>query len=71
MWQYIQDNIEAKLSRDMDEVYERLNHKLNSLTQQNAQQNSPQSRHKKYVHEKEKRVVNLTNIAFTNEQIKR
>jgi len=47
------------------------NRKLNSLTQQNAQQNSPQSRHKKYVHEKEKRVVNLTNIAFTNEQIKR
>jgi hypothetical protein len=70
MWQYIQNNIEAKLSRDMDEVYERLNRKLNSLTHQNARQNSPQSRHKKHVHEKENRVVNLTNITFTKEQIK-
>jgi len=70
MWQYIQNNIEAKLSRDMDEVYERLNRKLNSLTQQNAQQNSPQSRHKKHVPEKENRVVNLTNITFTKEHIK-
>jgi len=43
----------------MDDVYKRLNHKLNSLTQQNAQQNSPQSRHKKHIHEKENRVVNL------------
>jgi primosomal protein N'' len=43
----------------MDELYERLNRKLNSLTQQNAQQNSPQSRHKKHVHEKENRVVNF------------
>ena len=50
----------------MDAVYERLNRKLNSLTQQN----SPQSKRKKHVHEKKNRVVNLTNITFTNEQIK-
>jgi hypothetical protein len=31
---------------------------------------SPQSNHKKHVHEKENRVVNLTNIIFTKEQIK-
>jgi len=70
MWQYIQNNIEAKLSKDMDTVNERLNRKLNSLTQQNAQQNPPQSKHKKHVHEKKNRVVNLTNITFTKEQIK-
>jgi len=70
MWQYIQNNIDTKLSRDMDEVYERLNRKLSSLTQQNAQQNSPQGRHKRHVHEKENRVINLTNITFTKEQIK-
>jgi hypothetical protein len=42
MWQYIQNSIEAKLSRDMDVLYEKLNRKLSSLTQKNAQQNSGQ-----------------------------
>ena len=70
MWQYIQENIKAKLSKDMDTVYERFNRKLNSLTQQNSQQNPPQSKRKKHVHEKKNRLVNLTNITFTKKQIK-
>jgi hypothetical protein len=70
MWQYIQNTIQAILSRDMDAVYERLNRKLNSLTQQNAQQSPPQIKHKKHVHEKGNRLVNLTNTTFTKEQIK-
>ena len=70
MWQYIQENIKAKLSKDMDTVYERFNRKLNSLTQQNSQEIPPKSKRKKHVHEKKNRLVNLTNITFTKKQIK-
>jgi hypothetical protein len=32
MWQYIQDIIDSKLSRDMDKLYDKPNQKLNTLT---------------------------------------
>jgi hypothetical protein len=69
MWPYIQYNIEAKLNREMDELYEKLNRKLNSLTWNKCQRRQ-KTQTQTEVHEKKNRVVNLTNTTFTKEQIK-
>jgi hypothetical protein len=74
MWQYIQDIIESKLSGDMDKLYDKLNQKLNALTRHNGQHNTHQKGRRGHAqmseHERGDRVVNLTNVTFTQEQIK-
>jgi hypothetical protein len=65
MWQYVQNNIDSKLSEDMNKLYERLNCKLDLLTQKTKNQN----KHKENTQTENSRVINLTNITFTKEQI--
>jgi hypothetical protein len=57
--------IESKLSEDMNILYEKLNRKLDSLTQQTRNL----IKHKKYTQTESSRIINLTNITFTKEQI--
>jgi hypothetical protein len=65
MWRYVQNNIESELSERMNKLYERLNRKLDSLTQNTKTAN----RHKENKNTENNRVINLTNITFTKEQI--
>jgi len=65
MWQYVQNNIESKLSEDMNILYEKFNRKLDSLTQQTRNVN----KNKGYTQTESSRIINLTNITFIKEQI--
>ena len=58
-WYYIQDTIEAKLNELLNEKYERLETKLQKLSQE--QTRTPKTHHNFYP-----RVVNKSNITFTN-----
>jgi hypothetical protein len=51
----------------MNKLYERLNHKLDSLTQKPKNENK--HKHKENTQTENSRVINLTNITFTKEQI--
>jgi len=61
-WYYIQDTIEAKLNKLISEKYERLETKLQKLSQE--QTRTPKTHHNFYP-----RVVNKSNITFTNNEI--
>ena len=61
-WHYIQDTTEAKLNNQIREKYERLGKKLQVLSQE--QTTTPKTHHNFYP-----RVVNKSNIIFTNEEI--
>jgi hypothetical protein len=65
VWQYVQNNIESKLSEHMKKLYERLNSKLDSLTQKKTKTKT----NTKKTQTENSRVINLTNITFTKEQI--
>jgi len=61
-WYYIQDTIEAKLNKLISEKYEKLGKKLQMLTQE--QTVAPKTHHSFYP-----RVVNKSNITFTNDEV--
>jgi hypothetical protein len=65
IWQYVQNNIDSKLSEDTNKLYERLNRKLDSLTHKTKNEN----KQKENTQTENRRVINLTNITFTKEQI--
>jgi len=65
MWQCVRNIIESKLSEDMNILYEKFNRKLDSLTQQTRSV----YKHKEYTQTERSRIINLTNITFTKEQI--
>jgi hypothetical protein len=67
MWPSIQYIIEAKFKKDLSELYDKLNRKLSMLTQN---QKGHSGHTQTYTRIRKNRVVNLTNIKFTNEQIK-
>jgi hypothetical protein len=65
MWQYVQNIVEPKLSEDVNILYERLNRKLDSVTQKTRSVN----KHEENAQTESSRIINLTNTAFTKEQI--
>jgi hypothetical protein len=65
MWQYVQQSIDSKLNADMDLVYKRLNQKLDTLTQHVRMDNKT----KKHTQTENNRVINMSKITFTKEQI--
>jgi len=65
MWQYVQHNIDSKLKTYMDLLYKKLNRKLDVLTQHIRIDN----KHKEHTQMGNNRVINMTNITFTKEQI--
>jgi len=67
MWPSIQYSIEAKFNNEMSELCDTLNQKLNKLTQN---QRGHDGHTQTYAGTRKNRVVNLTNIKLTKEQIK-
>jgi hypothetical protein len=65
MWQYVQNIIESKLNDTMNTFYKKLKQNLDLLTQQTRHTNV----HKINTHTENNRLINLTNITFTREQI--
>jgi hypothetical protein len=64
MWQHIQGCIDQKTHEIMEGLYQKLNRKLDTLTKQISKHNSKQNTSKF-----QSRLINLTNIKFTKEQI--
>jgi len=65
MWQYVQQNIDSKLYADMDLLYKKLNRKLDALTQHVRIDDKP----KEHTQIGNNRVINMSKITFTEEQI--
>ena len=65
MWQYVQQNIDTKLTADMDLLYKKYNRKLDILTQYVRIDQEP----KQNKQIRNNRVTNMSKIIFTNEQI--
>ena len=65
MWQHIRSSIDSQVNDFMDKTYQKLNKKLDSLIKQRQMaHNTMQKTHKFH-----SRVINLSNINFTGEQI--
>ena len=66
MWQYIQSNIDEKLRADMNTLYTKLNKKLDNLT------HHTRGDHKNIdkTNTNHNRVINLSKVTFTKEQLK-
>ena len=67
MWPSIQYSIEAKFNNELSELYDKLNRKVNMLTQN---QRGYDEHRQKHTCVRKNRVKSLTNIKFTKEQIK-
>jgi len=64
MWQHIQEYIDEKINRLVDNIYLKLNKKLDALI------NQPNTRHNNGNAPKfQPRLINLTNIKYTKEQV--
>ena len=66
MWQRIQEYIDEQISRLMDNIYQKLNKKLDTLTNQTDTKHDNNKNASKF----QARIINLTNLRFTKEQIK-
>jgi len=66
MWQHIQEYIDEQISRLMDSLYQKLNKKLDALTNQTSTKHDDNKNASKF----QARLINLTNIKFTKEQIR-
>ena len=66
MWQRIQEYIDEQISRLMDNIYQKLNKKLDTLTNQTDTKHDNNKNAFKF----QARIINLTNLRFTKEQIK-
>ena len=64
MWQHIQDDIDQQIHNMMERLYQKLNKKLDALTIQNSKHNSKQNKPNF-----QSRLINLTDIKVTKEQI--
>ena len=65
MWQYIQQNIDSKLHIDMDLLYKKLNRKLDDPTQHINRNKKP----KEHIYTEDNRVINMSKVTFTREQL--
>jgi len=65
MWQHTQECVDEQISRLMDNLYHKLNKKLDALkNQRNTKRNNIENASKF-----QSRLINLTNMKFTREQI--
>ena len=64
MWQHIKEYIDEQISRLMESLYQKLNKKLDALTNQTSTRHNNENASKF-----QSRLINLTNIKFTREQI--
>jgi len=64
-WQHIQKCIDEQTSRPMDNLYHRLNKKLEALTNQTSNKHNNNENTSKF----QSRLINLPNMKFTREQI--
>ena len=65
MWQHIQQFIDEQISRLMDNLYKKLNKKLDALTNQTSTKHDNNKNASKF----QSWQINLTNTIFTKEQI--
>jgi len=65
MWQHINENIDHQLNNIMETQYAKLNKKLDTITNQKTNQNN----NNKKIPQNNNRIINLTNIKFTQEQL--
>ena len=66
-WGYIQDSIERKLQEETEELYKKLNNKIDNLTK--GKETRTKHNHNHQQHKFYKRTANLTNIIFTKEEL--
>jgi len=66
-WSYIQDSIERKLQEENEELYKKLNNKIDNLTK--GKGTGTKRNHTHQQHNFYKRTANLTNITFTKEEL--
>ena len=64
MWQHIQNCIDQQINNTMENQYQRLNKKLDILTNQIPKYNTKQK-----VHKFHPRIINLSDVQFTKEQV--
>jgi hypothetical protein len=64
MWQHIQNYKDQQINNIMESQYHKLNKKLDVLTNQ-----TPKHKTKRKVHNFQPRIINLSNVRFTKEQI--
>jgi hypothetical protein len=65
MWQHIHNSIDTQINRLMDNLYQKLNKKLDTLTKQTQTKHN----NEKNAFTFHSRLINLTNTEFTKEQI--
>jgi len=65
MWQHIQEYIDEQINSLMDNLYHKLNKKLDALTNQTSNKHNNIENASKC----QSRLINLTNMKFTREQI--
>ena len=65
LWQHIQNSVDSQINDFMDKTYLKLNKKLDSLTKQTHNTHNIERK----AHTFHSRVINLTNVNFTREQI--
>jgi hypothetical protein len=65
MWQHTQEYIDAQISRLMDNLYQKLNKKSDTLINQTRTKRDNNKNTSKF----KSRLINLTKIKFTKEQI--
>jgi archaellum component FlaC len=66
LWQLIQNSVDSQVNDFMDQTYQKLNKKLDSLTKQIQ---TAHSTTRKKPHTNNSRVISLSNVKFTGEQI--
>jgi len=66
-WSYIQDSIERKLQVENEELYKKLNNKIDNLMKGNG--TGTKRNHTHQQHNFYKRTANLTDIIFTKEEL--
>jgi ribosomal protein S30 len=64
MWQHIQNYIDQQINKIMESQYHKFNKKLDVLTNQTPKYNTKQK-----VHNFQPRIINLSDVRFTKEQI--
>jgi hypothetical protein len=66
LWQLIQNSVDLQVNDFMDQTYQKLNKKLDALTKQTQ---TAHSTTRKKPHTNNSRIIYLSNVKFTGEQI--
>jgi hypothetical protein len=66
LWQLIQSSVDSQINDFMEQTYQKLNKKLDTLTKQTQTAHSNTG---KKSHTNEARIINLSKVKFTGEQI--